>query len=174
MRVGGQPHSPDASNPGKDAVPIVQKAEWAPGPVWMGGKSRSHWDSIPDRLARSQSLYRLSYPAHIKTFIKPNKPHQCYSRRWYFWGFRWPPNYSTRSLWWSHVSLIWYFWFLFVEADKGKFYETNVRTLGEVRNNTYSEISAISLEEIQRVKNNLFRQYTDCIRWRRQNFQHLV
>jgi len=24
--------------PGKDAVPIVQEAGWAPGPVWMGGK----------------------------------------------------------------------------------------------------------------------------------------
>jgi len=29
-----------------------------------GGKSRPHRDSIPDRPARSQSLYRLSYPAH--------------------------------------------------------------------------------------------------------------
>jgi len=25
-------------------------------------KIRPHWDSIPDRPARSQSLYRLSYP----------------------------------------------------------------------------------------------------------------
>jgi len=29
-----------------------------------GGKSRPHRDSIPDCPARSQSLYRLSYPAH--------------------------------------------------------------------------------------------------------------
>ena len=29
----------------------------------MGGKSRPHRDSIPDRPARGQSLYRLSYPA---------------------------------------------------------------------------------------------------------------
>jgi len=29
-----------------------------------GGKSRPHWDSIPDRTARSQSLYRLRYRAH--------------------------------------------------------------------------------------------------------------
>jgi len=50
--------------PGKDPVPIVQEAGWAPGLVWMGGKSRPHRDSIPDRPARSQSLYRLSYPAH--------------------------------------------------------------------------------------------------------------
>ena len=42
--------------PGKDPVPILQKAGWAPGPVWTGGKSRPHWDSIPDRPARSQSL----------------------------------------------------------------------------------------------------------------------
>ena len=31
------------------------------GPVWTGGKSRPHRDSIPDRLSRSQSLHRLSY-----------------------------------------------------------------------------------------------------------------
>jgi len=50
--------------PGKDPVPILQVAGWAPGPVWTGGKSRAHRDLIPDRPARSQSLYRLSYPAH--------------------------------------------------------------------------------------------------------------
>jgi len=50
--------------PGKDPVPILQETGWAPGPVWTGGKSRHHRDSIPDRLARSQSLHRLSYPAH--------------------------------------------------------------------------------------------------------------
>ena len=49
--------------PKKDPVPILQEAGWAPGPVWTGGKSRPHRDSIPDRSARSQSLYRLSYPA---------------------------------------------------------------------------------------------------------------
>jgi len=51
--------------PGKDPVPIVQEAGWAPGPIWTGGKSRPHRDSIPDRPARSQSLYRLSYAAHF-------------------------------------------------------------------------------------------------------------
>ena len=50
--------------PGKDPVPILQEGGWAPGPVWTGGKSRSHRDSIPDRPDRSQSLYRLSYPVH--------------------------------------------------------------------------------------------------------------
>jgi hypothetical protein len=30
-----------------------------------GGKSRPHRDSTPDRRARSQTLYRLSYPAYV-------------------------------------------------------------------------------------------------------------
>ena len=50
--------------PAKHPVPILQEAGWAPGPVWTGGKSLTHRDSIPDRPARSQSLYRLSYTAH--------------------------------------------------------------------------------------------------------------
>ena len=37
--------------PGKDPVPILHEAVWAPGPVWTGGKSRLHRDSIPDRPA---------------------------------------------------------------------------------------------------------------------------
>ena len=53
--------------PGKDPVPILQEAGWPSGPVWAGGKFRPHGDSIPDRPARSQSLYRLSYPAHTHT-----------------------------------------------------------------------------------------------------------
>ena len=55
--------------PEKDPVPILQEAGRAPGQVWTGGKSRPHRDSIPDRPARSQSLYRLSYPAHIYIYI---------------------------------------------------------------------------------------------------------
>ena len=51
--------------PGKDLVPILQEAGWAPGPVWTGGNSRPHRDSIPHRPARSQSLCRLSYRAHL-------------------------------------------------------------------------------------------------------------
>ena len=55
-----------AARPGrnvKDPVPILQEAGWAPGPVWTGGKSRPTRIRSPDRPARSQSLYRLSYPA---------------------------------------------------------------------------------------------------------------
>ena len=55
-----QPHF----TPWKDLVPILQEVGWAPGPVSTGGKSCPHQDSIQDRPGRSQSLYRLSYPAH--------------------------------------------------------------------------------------------------------------
>jgi len=51
--------------PGMGPVPIVQEAGWAPGSAWTGGKSRPYRNSILDRTARSQSLYRLSYQAHI-------------------------------------------------------------------------------------------------------------
>ena len=52
-------------------VPILQEAGWAPGPVWKGGKSRPHRDSIPDRPVRSQSLYRLSYPTRLRAITVP-------------------------------------------------------------------------------------------------------
>ena len=49
--------------PGKDPVPIVQEAGWAPGPVWTGAENLAATGiRSPDRPARSQSLYRLSYP----------------------------------------------------------------------------------------------------------------
>ena len=69
MGVGGQPHAPAASTPGKDPVPILQEARWVPGPVWTSGKSRPHWDSIPDRPVRSKSPYRMSYRAHTATYV---------------------------------------------------------------------------------------------------------
>ena len=58
---------------GRDPVPILQVAGWAPGPVWTGGKSRPHRDSISDRPARSQSLYQLGYPAHTENICTEDK-----------------------------------------------------------------------------------------------------
>jgi hypothetical protein len=39
MGVGGQHHAPAAFTPGKDPVPIVQEAGWAPGQVWTGAEN---------------------------------------------------------------------------------------------------------------------------------------
>ena len=51
--------------PGKDPVPIVQEAGWAPGPVWTGGKSLPHRDSIPDRPARSSVAVPTELPCPL-------------------------------------------------------------------------------------------------------------
>ena len=51
--------------PGKDPVPILQEAGWAPGLVWTGGKSRPHRDSMPDR------------PAHSSVAIPNKLPSPC-------------------------------------------------------------------------------------------------
>ena len=54
--------------PGKDPVPIVQEAGWAPGPVWTGAENLAPTGiRSPDRPARNQSLYRLRYPTHKST-----------------------------------------------------------------------------------------------------------
>ena len=63
MGVGGQLHSPTAFTPGKDPVPIIQEAGWAPGTVWTGAENLAPTGiRSPDLPARSESLYRLSYP----------------------------------------------------------------------------------------------------------------
>jgi len=55
--------------PGKNPVPILQEAEWTPGPVWMGGASRPHRDSIPDRPARSSVAIPTELPGPIKYIV---------------------------------------------------------------------------------------------------------
>jgi len=62
--------------PGKDPVPIVQEAGWAPGPVWTGAKNLAPTGiRSPDRPASSQSLYRLSYPVHKRKAKLKYHPH---------------------------------------------------------------------------------------------------
>ena len=59
---------------GKDPAPIVQEAGWTPGPVWTGAENLAPTGiRSPDRPARSQSLYRLSYPAHVSVYGLANE-----------------------------------------------------------------------------------------------------
>ena len=62
----GQRHAPAALYPpGEDPVRIVQEVGWVAGPVWTGAENLANTGiRSPDRPARSQSLYRLSYPVH--------------------------------------------------------------------------------------------------------------
>ena len=54
---------PGRFTPKEDPVPIIEEAGWAPGPVRTNEKNLvSTWIRFLDRAARSDSLYRLSYP----------------------------------------------------------------------------------------------------------------
>jgi hypothetical protein len=69
--VRGQRHAPVALYPGKYPVPIVQEAVWAPVPALTGAENLAPtWIRSPGRPTRSQSLYRLRYPARKDTFYE--------------------------------------------------------------------------------------------------------
>ena len=87
-----QLHAPAALFPGKDSVPIVQEAGWAPGPVWTGAENLAPTGiRSPDRPARSQSLYRLSYRAHI----------ECNTRKEIKGEFIWKQGFGGRGGLWE-------------------------------------------------------------------------
>jgi hypothetical protein len=49
--------------PGKDPISIMQEAGWAPRSLWTGAENLAPTGiRSPNRPARSESLYRLSYP----------------------------------------------------------------------------------------------------------------
>jgi len=54
---------PGRFTPGKHPVPIEQEAGWASEPVWTDAENLAPTGiRSPDRPARSESLYGLSYP----------------------------------------------------------------------------------------------------------------
>jgi hypothetical protein len=66
VRVAARP----LFTPGKDPAPIIQEVGGGGGPgiVWTGGENLTlTFIRSPDRPARSQSLYRIRYPAHYST-----------------------------------------------------------------------------------------------------------
>jgi len=92
--------------PGKDPVPILQEAGWALGPVWTGGKSRPHRDSIPDRPARSQSLYRMSYPARYIVYIYIYIYIYIYTKHLLYWNITVLHPQSHRHFAWQLSALV--------------------------------------------------------------------
>ena len=56
--VRGQRHAPAAFYPGKDPIPIVQEARWAPEPVWTAENITPPTGiPSPDRPARSSVAF---------------------------------------------------------------------------------------------------------------------
>jgi hypothetical protein len=59
-RCGWVVIAPAALPLGRDPVPVIKEAGWTTGPVWTGaGNLATTRIRIPDRAARSESLYRL-------------------------------------------------------------------------------------------------------------------
>jgi len=87
--------------PGKDPVPILQEAGWAPGPVWTGGKSRPHRDSIPYRPARPgpQRLHVLKIICdESQRAVSPHHDHTDWPHiRALCWELTIPPVSSVNS-----------------------------------------------------------------------------
>jgi hypothetical protein len=63
MEMGGQRHAPAVKIRERDPVHIIQGVVWVQGPVWTGAENLAFTRiRSPDRPARSEPLYRLSYP----------------------------------------------------------------------------------------------------------------
>ena len=60
--MSGQQHAPAALYHRETPGTHFKGAGWAPGSVWMGGKSRPHRDSISDRPARSSVAIPTELP----------------------------------------------------------------------------------------------------------------
>ena len=69
---GWSTQRPDRFTPGKDLVPIVQKAGWAPGPVWTGAENLASPLGFHTRTVHPvASRYTDSaIPAHPVCYIK--------------------------------------------------------------------------------------------------------
>jgi hypothetical protein len=71
MRVGVQSQAPVPFITGKNTIPVVQEATWTPGPVLIVAQNLTPTGvRFPDRPARSESLYRLSYLGQLQCGVK--------------------------------------------------------------------------------------------------------
>jgi hypothetical protein len=71
-RYGLSPSRPGRFTAGKDPVPIVYEAGWAPIPVWTDEENLvPTGNRSPDGSARNELLYRLSYPGPQSRYMAP-------------------------------------------------------------------------------------------------------
>ena len=80
----GQRHAPAALYPGKDPVPIVQEAGWAPGPVWTNAENLAPPPEFDTRTVQPvASRYNdcATRPAYLrKKLVNLSFCAQCYWR----------------------------------------------------------------------------------------------
>ena len=71
---------------GNNPVPVVEEAGWTPEPVWTGAESLAPTEiRSPNRTARTESLYRLSYPGQYFIYLKKSSP---------VTGLEWPRGFQ--------------------------------------------------------------------------------
>jgi len=95
---------------GKDPVPILQEAGWAPGPVWTGGRSRPSRDSIPDRSASSPVAIptELPGPPFLHNNLGNNKGSSVLSdARIFKYLSSPPPRHFLLRLYVFHITRSW-------------------------------------------------------------------
>jgi hypothetical protein len=64
----GQHNAPAAFTPGKDPLPIVQEAGWAPEPIWIGAENLAPPGFLPRTFQPVASRYTdYAIPAHNNT-----------------------------------------------------------------------------------------------------------
>jgi hypothetical protein len=88
--------------PGKTTGTHVQEAGWAPGPVWMGAENPTPTGiRSPDCPARSESLYRLSYPGPQRDFknLKCISPKNTFLQNSEPWLRRLVAGFSLQRTW---------------------------------------------------------------------------
>ena len=74
--MGGQHHAPAALPPGKTRYPLYRGLGGPLGPVWTDAENLAPTGiRSPDRPARSESLYRLSYPGPLSNAVPARKFH---------------------------------------------------------------------------------------------------
>ena len=84
MGVGGQRYTPAALPPGKTRYPLYRRLGVSQGRSWTGTENlASTGIRSPDRPARSESLYRLSYPGpeSVHTNTGKGNKENTYARR---------------------------------------------------------------------------------------------
>ena len=96
----------------RDRVPTEQEPGWTRGPVWTGAENLTPTGvSSPDRPARSESLYQLSYTCPKQTHIglmNTTKNRKILSRRELWTCITYSRKYqgllSVRLLYWYHAA----------------------------------------------------------------------
>jgi hypothetical protein len=97
MGVGGQRQAPATFIPGNDPVPIVQKAGWAPGPVWTGAENLASLEFDP-RTVQPVGSHYTNYATRPTVVVVTQFVFVSLTKMGYYWTTRTPLNLRLLQL----------------------------------------------------------------------------